>query len=397
MERCFQEIVAGKSGIVSLTSEAFKKCKCRIGAPVPRGSQPYEYNPERYSVKSKERTPNVIAYAVAAAQECVDNSGLCLEKGPYSKDRIGVFISTGIGNIEEIDASCSILDSGKRLSPFFVPRILSNLPASNVSIQFGLKGPCVSNNMACASSAHSILEGVRSIRYNECDAAFVGGTESCIGRLGYFGFGAMHALASHSNDHPLAGSCPFDKRRCGFVMGEGGVVLLLESYERAKARGASILCEVVDGFTNTDAYHITSPCPDGSGAAACMTQLLKKANVQPEQVGYINAHATSTQIGDRAEMQAIHSVFGSLSSLPCISSTKGATGHLLGAAGALEAAICGYALKERVLPPTLNLEETDIDFGFNLIPKKAIKKDVEYALSNSFGFGGVNVSLLFRS
>ena len=378
-----------------MDSPVFEKCRCKVGAPVPRGSGVYDYDPKRYSVTDKATQPDVIGFAVAAATEALRDAQLDADYFPVSKERVGIFVSTGIGNIEEIDISSRLLDSGKRLSPFFVPRILNNLPASNISIRFGFQGPCVSNNMACASSAYSILEGFRSILCGETDISLVGGTESCIGRLGYQGFSAMHSLSTHFNDTPTRACRPFDKQRNGFVMGEGAVVLVLESYESARRRNAPILCEIIGGFTNSDAYHITSPCLEGEGAERCMRSLLQQTSIPAPKIGYINAHATGTQIGDRAEMKAISGIFGELEVKPIVSSTKGATGHLLGAAGALEAGICAYSLKQGIFPGTYNLEESDISFGFEL-SHESTRREAEFALSNSFGFGGVNVSLCFR-
>ncbi|KAK8792560.1 hypothetical protein WA588_005052 [Blastocystis sp. NMH] len=249
MEQCYRQLIQGRTAIHRLESPEFEKCKCKIGATVPRENSPYAYNPVAYKVTDKATQPDVIGFAVAAATDALKDAQV---QDYYPKDETGVFVSTGIGNINEVDHSSTLLSASKRLSPFFVPRILNNLPASNISIRFGLTGPCVSNNMACASAAYSLLEAFRAVRSGDCALALAGGSESCLGRVAYAGFGAMHALCTRFNEQPAAGSRPFDRQRGGFVMGEGAVVLVLESLRNARERGARILISEIGGFWVVD-------------------------------------------------------------------------------------------------------------------------------------------------
>ena len=310
-------------------------------------------------------------------------------------DRIGVSIGSGIGGLETIENECGKLATGKskRVSPFFVPMSIVNLVAGNVAIKYGLRGPCTSIVTACATGTNSIGESFRTIKHGYADVMVAGGAEAPITRIGVGGFHGMKALNSHND--PKRASIPFDKERSGFVMGEGAGVLVLESLEHAQKRGAKIYAEVVGYGSTCDAYHITSPAPDGSGAAKAMEYAIKEAGIAPEDISYINAHGTSTQLNDKFETIAIKKVFGEDTKVP-VSSTKSMTGHLLGAAGAIEAIICAKAVEEGFIPPTIGYEVPDEGLDLDYVPNEGRKQDVEYALTNSLGFGGHNATLVIK-
>jgi 3-oxoacyl-[acyl-carrier-protein] synthase II len=336
-------------------------------------------------------------YAFAAVQEAMAQAGL--EITPENADRTGVFIGSGIGGFEVIEREHSNLLNGgpRKISPFFIPAAIVNMAAGHISIRYGAKGPISATATACATSANSIGDAVRMIAHGDADAMIAGGAEAAVTPLSVGGFAAMRAL-SQRNDEPTRASRPFDKDRDGFVIGEGAGILILEELEFAKARGAKILAEVIGYGMSADAYHMTGIAPEGAGAQRSMRAALKDAGIEPEEVGYVNAHATSTPAGDGNESRAIELVFGehALSHRLKVSGTKSMTGHLLGGAGGLEAGISVLALVNQKLPPTINLENTDPECRLDYVPNKAIDHSFDVALSNSFGFGGINATLIMR-
>lgn len=338
-----------------------------------------------------------IHFAFAATAEAMAQSGLKIT--PENADRVGVFIGSGIGGFEIIEREHSNLLAGgpRKISPFFIPAVIVNMAAGQISIRYGAQGPISATATACATSANSIGDSVRMILHGDADAMIAGGSEASVTALAVGGFAAMRALSTR-NDEPGRASRPFDKDRDGFVIGEGAGILILEELEFAKARGAKILAEVTGYGMSADAYHMTSIAPEGLGAQRAMRAALKDAGIAPEEVGYVNAHATSTPAGDGNESRAIELVFGehATSHKLKISGTKSMTGHLLGGAGGLEAGITVMALLNQELPPTMNLENVDPECKLDYVPNKAIKHSFDVALSNSFGFGGINATLIIR-
>jgi 3-oxoacyl-[acyl-carrier-protein] synthase II len=336
-------------------------------------------------------------YAFAAVQEAIAQSGLQIT--PENGDRIGVFIGSGIGGFEVIEREHSALLAGgpRKISPFFIPAAIVNMAAGNISIRYGARGPISATATACATSANSIGDAARMILHGDADAMIAGGAEAAVTPLSVGGFAAMRAL-SQRNDDPTHASRPFDKDRDGFVIGEGAGILILEELEFAKARGAKILAEIIGYGMSADAYHMTGIAPEGAGAQRSMKAALKDAGIAPEDVGYVNAHATSTPAGDGNESRAIELVFGehALSHKLKVSGTKSMTGHLLGGAGGLEAGISVLALVDQKLPPTINLENVDPECRLDYVPNVAIDHSFDIALSNSFGFGGINATLVMR-
>ena len=330
---------------------------------------------------------------LVAAHEAIEDSGLDLEKEDL--ERIGVIVGSGIGGLQSIETECIKLENGKskRVSPFFIPMAIINLVAGNIAIKYGLKGPCTSVVTACATGTNSIGDAFRLIKHGYADVMVAGGAEAPITRIGIGGFNGMKALNT-CND-PQKASIPFDKDRSGFVMGEGAGLLVIESLEHAQNRGAHIYAEICGYGSTCDAYHITSPIPDGSGAAKAMNDALKEGGITPDQVSYINAHGTSTQLNDKFETNAIKKVFGEDTKVP-VSSTKSMTGHLLGAAGAIEAVICAKALEDGFIPPTIGYTTPDECLDLDYVPNVGRKQDLEYALTNSLGFGGHNAVLLLK-
>lgn len=378
----------GKSGIDFITLVDNNLIDVKVAGEV-KG-----FDPEPIiSKKECRRLDRFEQFGIVAADEALKNSGLDLEKEDL--DRIGVSIGSGIGGLETIENECGKLATGKskRVSPFFVPMSIVNLVAGNVAIKYGLRGPCTSIVTACATGTNSIGESFRTIKHGYADVMVAGGAEAPITRIGVGGFHGMKALNSHND--PKRASIPFDKERSGFVMGEGAGVLVLESLEHAQKRGAKIYAEVVGYGSTCDAYHITSPAPDGSGAAKAMECAIKEAGIAPEDISYINAHGTSTQLNDKFETIAIKKVFGEDTKVP-VSSTKSMTGHLLGAAGAIEAIICAKVVEEGFIPPTIGYEVPDEGLDLDYVPNEGRKQDVEYALTNSLGFGGHNATLVIK-
>ncbi|MBW6409848.1 beta-ketoacyl-ACP synthase II [Clostridium weizhouense] len=354
-----------------------------------------DFNPEDIIGKKEcKRLDRFAQMAMVAADEAIKDS--CIDLDKVDKKRFGVMVGSGIGGFATIESECSKLVTGKskRMSPFFVPMAIINLAAGNIAIQYGLEGACTSVVTACATGTNNIGDAFRAIKHGYADIMLAGGAEAPITRIGIGGFHSMKALNS-SND-PSKASTPFDKNRSGFVMGEGAGILVLESLESAQARGAKILAEIVGYGSTCDAYHITSPHPDGVGAAESMLQAINEAGIKESEVSYINAHGTSTQLNDKFETAAIKRVFGEDAYNIPISSTKSMTGHLLGAAGAIESVICIKALEEGFIPPTIGYETKDEELDLDYVPNIGRKQDVKYALTNSLGFGGHNATLLFK-
>jgi 3-oxoacyl-[acyl-carrier-protein] synthase II len=346
--------------------------------------------------KEIKKMDTFIHYAMAAAQFAMNDSGLPVDDG--NRERIAVVIGSGIGGLPIIEETQkNYLQRGPRvISPFFITALIANEAAGNVSIKYGLKGPNLATVTACTTGAHAVGEAYRMIQYGDADAAIAGGTESVITPLAVGGFAVMRALSTR-NDEPERASRPWDRERDGFVMGEGAGLVVLEEMEAAKERGARIYAELAGYGLSGDAFHIAAPSEDGDGPARVMKNALRDAEIEPEQVGYINAHGTSTPIGDKVETVAIKMVFGDHAKKLAVSSTKSSTGHLLGAAGGVESAICALALHHGVLPPTINYENPDPECDLDYVPNEARHERVEYALSNSFGFGGTNGCLVFRA
>ncbi|MBI4706477.1 MAG: beta-ketoacyl-ACP synthase II [Candidatus Omnitrophica bacterium] len=381
----------GKNGVGPLTSFDPAKFDSRIAAEV-EGFDPASYG---MSFKDIKRMDKFAQYAVASAKQAITNSGIDLEK--EDRTRIGVLIGSGIGSLHTIEFEHkNMLDKGpSRMSPFLIPMLIVNAAAGQVGIFFGLKGPnsCVAT--ACASGSHAIGDAFRVIERGDADVMVTGGTESSVTPTGVGGFCALKALSTR-NDHPEKASRPFDRERNGFVMAEGCGLVILESLEHANKRGAKILAEIVGYGMSCDAYHITAPDPGGEGAARAMLWALKDANLNPEDVNYINAHGTSTKLNDKIETLSIKKAFGAHAKKVMISSTKSMTGHLLGAAGGVEFVVCCLSLAHGVIPPTINYEYPDPDCDLDYVPNKARKVNVEVCMSNSLGFGGHNASLIVR-
>jgi 3-oxoacyl-[acyl-carrier-protein] synthase II len=362
----------------------------RFAAEV-RGFDPLNWV-EKKDVKKMDR---FIQFAVAAADFALADSGLKIDAA--EADMVGVYIGSGIGGFATIEREHETLmkEGPRRISPFFIPAAIVNLASGWVSIRTGAKGPNSATCTACTTSAHAVGDSFRLIQRGEANAMIAGGSEAAITPLGVGGFSAMRALSTR-NDDPAHASRPFDKERDGFVIGEGSGIVVLEEREHARRRGAPIYCEVVGYGMSSDAYHISAPCEDGDGAMRVMNRTLKDAGVEPSLVDYVNVHGTSTPQGDKVEVLALKRVFGDHARRLAISSTKSMTGHLLGAAGGLEAGITALSLKTQMLPPTINYQHPDPDCDLDIVPNAARKADVNYALSNSFGFGGTNGALLFR-
>ena len=354
-----------------------------------------DYNSHDYfDVKQARRLDRSSQFALIAAREAFADSGISEENTDFNN--VGIFVSSGIGGLITIQNQCEVnLEKGhNRISPMFIPMSIANMPAGNIAIELGLKGESVSIVTACASSTHAIGEAYRTIKHGYEDVILAGGTEASICEVGIGGFENMKALSS-ATDKNIA-SIPFDKERSGFVMGEGSGILVLEEYEHAKKRGAKIYGEVIGYGATSDAYHITSPCPDGAGAVSAMNRAIKDAGILARDIDYINAHGTSTHLNDSCETMAIKKVMGEDWNNVLVSSTKGNTGHLLGAAGGVEAVICSMALENGIVPPTINYKVPDLECDLNIVQNEVIKKDLNVVMSNSLGFGGHNASIIFR-
>lgn len=390
VETSWQNLVNGKSGIRRITSFDVSAFPTQIAGEVDN------FNPEDYvEPKEVKKMDRFIHFAVAAATLALNNSGLKISDS--NADRIGVLVGSGMGGLHAIEYYHSVLlEKGpRRITPFFIPMLTINLAAGQISIKFGAKGPNSAISTACATGSHSIGDAFKIIQRGEADAMIAGGTEAVITPMAVGGFNAMKALSTRNNE-PEKASRPFDSDRDGFVIGEGAGIIILESLEHAVDRGAKIYAEIVGYGMTADAYHITSPSPGGEGAARCMAIALKDGGIGPSEVDYINAHGTSTKSGDELESQAIKTVFGEHAYKVAISSTKSMTGHLLGAAGGVEAVINVLSIVNDMALPTINLDNPDPECDLDYIPRKARKMKINYALSNSFGFGGTNACLLFK-
>ncbi|MHA7629685.1 beta-ketoacyl-ACP synthase II [Corallococcus sp. M7] len=394
-EKNWQAMLAGQSGISTITRFDLGKLDARIAGEVK------DFQPEQFIDRREVRRMDLFAqYAMAAADMAVKESGLPI--GPdaphgYSPERVGVIVGSGIGGISSLEEQHRKgLEKGfDRLSPFFIIQMIVNMAPGLISMRYNCKGPNWAPVSACATSAHAIGEAWKSIRLGETDAAIAGGAEAAITPLGMGGFSVMKALSTR-NDDPARASRPFDKERDGFVMGEGAGIVVLEEMEAAKKRGANILAEVVGYGANSDAYHVTQPAPEGEGAARCMRLALASAGMRPEQVGYVNAHGTSTPFNDANETKALKAVFGDHARKLAVSSTKSMTGHMLGAAGGAEAVVSVQVLTKNVLPPTINMTSPDPDCDLDYVPNTARDARVDAVMSNSFGFGGTNAVLVFK-
>ena len=389
-EATWQALLAGRSGVGPITQFDASQFAARIAAEV-KGFDPLNWV-EKKELKKMDR---FIQFALAAADLAIKDSGLRID--PAKAEDVGVCIGSGIGGFATIEKEHrTLLEQGPRkISPFFIPAVIVNLAAGWVSIRTGAKGPNLALCTACTTSAHAVGESLRLIQHGDADAMIAGGSEAAITPLAVGGFAAMRALSTR-NDEPERASRPFDVDRDGFVMGEGSGILVLEELEAARARGARIHCEIVGYGMSGDAYHISAPCEDGDGARRVMARALKDAGVEPSVVDYVNVHGTSTPAGDTIEVAALKGVFGEHATRVAISSTKSMTGHLLGASGAVEAGISALALRDGMIPPTINLDNPDPACDLDCVPHTARKADVRYALSNSFGFGGTNGALVLK-
>ncbi len=398
VDHVWDRLVSGQSGIRQVDHVDLSDMPVRIGGVVPKGSRAEgAFDPSDWiPVKDQRKMGQFIHYAMAAATMAVEDSGWLPESEP-DRDATGVMIGSGIGGLSEIaDGAVLLHERGpRRISPFFIPSNLINLASGNVSIKYGFSGPNHSVVTACATGTHAIGDAARIIATADADVMVAGGAEAAICRIGMAGFIAARALGSAFNDSPQQASRPWDKDRDGFVMGEGAGMLVLEELEHARRRGAHIYAEILGYGMSGDAYHITAPAEDGSGAARAMAAALRNAARSPDSVDYINAHGTSTPLGDLVEVMAVKRVFGDHARKLAMSSTKSAIGHLLGAAGAVEAIFTIQALRSGILPPTLNLDAPSEGCDLDFVPHQAVERRVSCVMSNSFGFGGTNASLLF--
>ena len=390
VDAAWSSLMAGKSGIVRISRFDASVFSSQIAGEV-KGFDVSAY----LSAKEARRMDVFIHYGLAAGIDAFKDSGI--EVNDANRERIGVNIGSGIGGLPMIEETHKtyLAEGPRKISPFFIPSSIINMIAGHLSIHFGLQGPNLAMVTACTTGTHAIGESARMIERGEADVMIAGGAESTVCPLAIGGFGAARALSTR-NDDPAGASRPWDKGRDGFVLGEGAGVMVLEEYEHAKARGARIYCEIIGYGKGADAYHMTAPTEDGSGAARCMQAALKDAAINPDEVDYINAHGTSTQLGDLAETRAIKTTFGDHAHKLMVSSTKSMTGHLLGAAGGVEAVFTALALARNAIPPTINLHEPDPDCDLDYVPNTARDARIEIALTNSFGFGGTNGTLILR-
>jgi 3-oxoacyl-[acyl-carrier-protein] synthase II len=390
-EPTWQGLIEGRSGIGTITKFDTTQFACKIAGEV-NGFNPADY----LEKKEIKKSDTFIHYAIAAAQMALDDSKL--DMANEDGDRAGVIVASGIGGFPLIQEMHEVmLERGpSRISPFFIPGSIINLAAGHVSIRFGLRGPSSAPATACAAGAHAIGDAFKIIQRDDADIMFAGGTEAVVTPLAVGGFAAMRALSTR-NDEPQRASRPWDAERDGFIMGEGSGILILEERERAIARGAKIYCELTGYGMSSDAHHISAPHHEGDGMVRVMMRAIKDAGVQPADIEYINAHGTSTPVGDKTETIAVKKLFGDHARVLAMSSTKSMTGHLLGAAGGLEGAICALVIDRGVLPPTINYENPDPECDLDYVPNTAREKKVRHVLSNSFGFGGTNATLLFSA
>ena len=399
VEPTWERLLAGKSGAKRVESFEVSDLPSKIACQIPRGDGSNgTYNPDQWmEPKEQRKVDEFITYAMCAASQALDDAGW------HPKDRedqivSGVMIGSGIGGIEGIaETAITLKEKGpRRVSPFFIPGRIINLASGYVSIQHGLKGPNHAVVTACSTGAHAIGDAGRLIALGDADVMVAGGAESPVNRLSLAGFAACRALSTAFNDTPEKASRPYDRDRDGFVMGEGAGIVVLEEYEHAKRRGAKIYAELIGYGLSGDGYHITAPAEDGDGAFRCMGAAIKRAGISPAELDYINAHGTSTPLGDEIELGAVQRVVGNAAGRISMSSTKSSTGHLLGAAGAVEAIFSVLAIRDQIAPPTINLDNPSVETPIDLVPHQARKRNIDVVLSNSFGFGGTNASLVLR-
>jgi 3-oxoacyl-[acyl-carrier-protein] synthase II len=399
VEPTWARLIKGESGGAKIERFEVSDISAKIACMVPRGDGTgATYNPDQWmEPKEQRKVDEFIAFAMCAARQALDHAGWRPETREQ-QIRTGVVIGSGIGGIEGIaDTAITMHEKGpRRVSPFFIPGRIINLASGYVSIAFGLKGPNHAVVTACSTGAHAIGDAARMIQLGDADVMLAGGTESPVNRLAIAGFAALRALSTNFNDEPTRASRPYDKDRDGFVMGEGAGLVVLESLEHAKARGAKIYAELIGYGLSGDAYHITAPAPDGDGAFRCMSAAMERAGLSPSDLDYINAHGTSTPLGDEIELGAVQRLVGNAAAGISMSSTKSCIGHLLGAAGAVEAIFSILAIRDQLAPPTINLDNPSVDTPIDLVPHRARERKIDTVLSNSFGFGGTNASLVFR-
>ncbi|MBN9542387.1 MAG: beta-ketoacyl-ACP synthase II [Alphaproteobacteria bacterium] len=397
-EHTWQCIKDGKSGLKHITKFNTEDLPVKIAGTIPGKDVAGGFDPEQFmSSKDIRKLDEFIIYGMAAAVEAVEDSGWKPE-AEEDREMTGVMIGSGIGGLGTIEENSIILkEQGiRRISPFFIPASLINLVSGNVSIKYGFRGPNHAVVTACATGAHAIGDATRLIQRGDANVMVAGGTEGAVCRIGLAGFAAMKALSSNFNDTPEKASRPWDKDRDGFVMGEGAGVVVLEEYEHAKKRGAKIYGEIIGYGLSGDGYHITAPHPEGMGGYRAMQMAFKDAKINVDQIDYVNAHGTSTPLGDEIELGAVKRLFGDHAYKLSMSSTKSSIGHLLGAAGSVEAIFCLLAMRDQIAPPTLNLDNPSEGCDIDLVPHKAKEKKIDYAISNSFGFGGTNASLIMK-
>ena len=398
VEASWSGILSGVSAAKRIETFDVSDIAAKIACIIPRGDGAHAFRPDEWmDTKDQRKVDEFIIFAMAAARQALDDAGWH-PSDPEDQAATGVIVGSGIGGLAGINETALLLaEKGpRRVSPFFIPGRLINLASGYISIAHGLKGPNHSVVTACSTGAHAIGDGARMIALGDADVMVAGGTESPISRLSMAGFAACRALSTAFNDDPTRASRPYDKARDGFVMGEGAGIVVLEELEHARARGAHIYAEIVGYGMSGDAYHITSPSEDGDGAYRCMKAALKRAGLQPGDLDYINAHGTSTPLGDEIELGAVVRLLGNHAGSVSMSSTKSSTGHLLGAAGAIEAIFSILAIRDQVAPPTINLDNPSVETAIDLVPHKPRQRKIDVALSNSFGFGGTNASLVMR-
>jgi len=399
IEPVWANILAGKSGASRIKGFEVDDLACQIACHIPLGATSEgKFAPNDWmEPKEQRKVDPFIVYAMSAATQALNDAGY-EAKTQEQQERTGVMIGSGIGGIGGIAEAALTLEARgpRRISPFFIPGRLINLPSGYVSIRHGLRGPNHAVATACSTGCHAIGDAARMIMLDDADVMLAGGTESPLNRLSIAGFAASRALSTGFNDRPEMASRPYDKDRDGFVMGEGAGVVMLEEFEHAKARGAKIYGEVIGYGLSGDAHHITAPASDGNGGFRSMAAAIKRAGILPQEIDYINAHGTSTPLGDEIELGAVTRLLGEAANGVVMSSTKSAIGHLLGAAGAVEAIFSLLAIRDNIAPPTINLDNPSIETVINLAPNKPVKKQIDTVLSNSFGFGGTNASLIFR-
>jgi 3-oxoacyl-[acyl-carrier-protein] synthase II len=399
VEQTWQRLIGGESGARRVEHFDVSDLPAKIACQIPRGDgSDGTYDPDQWmEPKDRRKVDEFIVFAMCAARQALADAGW---RPTRYEDQIatGVLIGSGIGGIEGIAETAIILKERgpRRVSPFFIPGRIINLASGYVSIEFGLKGPNHAVVTACSTGTHAIGDAARLIALGDADVMVAGGAESPVNRISFAGFSAARALSTGFNHQPERASRPYDKDRDGFVLGEGAGMVVLEEYEHAQRREAKIYAELIGYGLSGDAHHVTAPAPDGDGALRCMRAALNRAQVSPAEVDYINAHGTSTPVGDEIEIAAVHRLVGNANGRLCMSSTKSSIGHLLGAAGAVEAIFSVLAIRDGIAPPTLNLENPSMQTAIDLVPQHAKQHPIEVALSNSFGFGGTNASLVFR-